>query len=410
MSASLTTMRSVLEGGLTTLPHGVSRAPLPLREGRVAATSVGDAFRVDVHGHRLFPGLINAHEHLQVNAVPALRGAGLFPNSYAWIAAFQQHFQDAEVIAALRVPKAVRLRHGALKNLLAGTTFVVHHDPWHPVLDAADFPVSLLRDHGWSYALDGPDFGPPVRDSYVATPADRPWIIHLAEGTDAVAASELARLDALGCLGGNTVLVHGVGLSDDDIERVIARDAAVVWCPGSNKALLGRTLDPRRLHAAGRLALGSDSRLSGRRDLLDELSAAATSGELSHTALLGLVTTDAARIFRLGLRGSLAPGAPADLVIVRDRDGLAADSLVGVARSDIRAVVRDGVPRVADPDFAGWFAAAGVDVVPMQLDGKSKLIARDLVNPAVVALEPGLDLSLSENEGEFDLAVEARCH
>ena len=25
-------MRSVLEGGLTTLPHGVSRAPLPLRE------------------------------------------------------------------------------------------------------------------------------------------------------------------------------------------------------------------------------------------------------------------------------------------------------------------------------------------------------------------------------------------
>ena len=403
-------MRSVLEGGLTTLPHGVSRAPLPLREGRVAATSVGDAFRVDVHGHRIFPGLINAHEHLQVNAVPPLRGAGPFPNSYAWIAAFQQHFQDAGVIAALRVPKAVRLRHGALKNLLAGTTFVVHHDPWHPALDAEDFPVSLLRDHGWSYALDGPDFGPPVRDSYVATPADRPWIIHLAEGTDAVAASELARLDAFGCLGGNTVLVHGVGLSDDDIERVIARDAAVVWCPGSNTALLGRTLDPRRLQAAGRLALGSDSRLSGRRDLLDELSAAATSGVLSHTALLALVTSDAARIFRLGLRGSLVPGAPADLVIVRDRDGLAADSLVGLRRSDIRAVVRDGVPRVADPDFADWFAAAGVDVVPVQLDGRPKLIARDLVDPAVVALEPGLDLSFSQYEGEFDLAVEARCH
>jgi cytosine/adenosine deaminase-related metal-dependent hydrolase len=205
-------------------------------------------------------------------------------------------------------------------------------------------------------------------------------------------------------------LVHGVGLSDDDIERVIARDAAVVWCPGSNTALLGRTLDPRRLQAAGRLTLGSDSRLSGRRDLLDELSAAATSGALSHTALLALVTTDAARIFRLGLRGSLAPGAPADLLIVRDRDGLAADSLVGLRRSDIRAVVRDGVPRVADPDFADWFAAAGVDVVAVLLDGRPKLIARDLVDPAVVALEPGLDLSLSEYEGEFDLAVEARCH
>jgi hypothetical protein len=410
MSASMTAIGSVLEGGLTMLPDGVSRAPLPLRSGRVAATPGGDAFRVDVRGHRIFPGLINGHEHLQVNAVPALRVGAPFPNSYAWIAAFQQHFRDAGVIAALRVPKAVRLRHGALKNLLAGTTFVVHHDPWHPALDADDFPVGLLRDHGWSYALDGPDFGPPVKESYLATAAARPWMIHLAEGTDAVAASELARLDALGCLGSNTVLVHAVGLNDADIERVIARDAAVVWCPGSNRALLGRTLDPRRLHAAGRLALGSDSRLSGRRDLLDELSGVAMSGELSKAELLSLVTTDASRIFRLGLRGGLTMGAPADLVIVRDRDGLAADSLVGLARSDIRAVVRDGVPQIADPDFAGWFAAAGIDAVSMQLDGRPKLIARSLADPVVAALEPGLELPFSHDERELQLAVEARCH
>jgi len=410
MTASPISTRTVLEGGLTTLPRGVSQAPLHLRDGRVVASSADDVFRVDVRGHRIFPGLINSHEHLQVNAVPALRGAGPFPNSYAWIAAFQSHFQNADVIAALQVPKSVRLRHGALKNLLAGTTFVVHHDPWHPVLDADDFPVSLLRDHGWSYTLDGPDFGPSVRESYVATPAGRPWMIHLAEGTDSVAASELARLDALGCLGGNTVLVHGVGLDDADIERVIARGAAVVWCPGSNRALLGGTLDPRRLYGAGRLALGTDSRLSGRRDLLDELSDAAARGDLSHTALLSLVTTDAARIFRLGLRGSLEIGAPADLVIVRDREGLAADSLIGLARSDIRAVVRDGVPRIADPDFAAWFAAAGVEVLPVYLDARPKLIARALFDPAVVVLEAGLDSHLSYDKREPDLAVEARCH
>lgn len=406
----MTAAGSVLDGGLSMLPGGVSRAPLPLRDGRIAATPGGRDFRVDVHGHRIFPGLINGHEHLQVNAVPALRAGAPFPNSYAWIDAFQQHFRDAGVIAALQVPKTVRLRHGALKNLLAGTTFVVHHDPWHPALDADDFPVGLLRDHGWSYALNGPDFGPPVKDSYLATPPARPWMIHLAEGTDAVAASELARLDALGCLGSNTVLVHAVGLNDADIERVIAREAAVVWCPGSNRALLGRTLDPRRLHAAGRLALGSDSRLSGRRDLLEELSDVAMSGELSKTELLSLVTADAARIFRLGLRGGLATGAPADLVIVRDRDGLAADSLVGLARSEIRAVVRGGLPQVADPDFAEWFAALGIDAVSVQLDGRPKLMARALVDPAVVALEPGLELLFSDDERECELAVEARCH
>ncbi|PTR34900.1 cytosine/adenosine deaminase-related metal-dependent hydrolase [Luteibacter sp. OK325] len=392
------------------LPQGASRAPLNLRGGRVASSSAANAFPVDVRDHRILPGLINAHEHLQVNAVPPLRRAEPFPNSYAWIDAFQQHFHDADVAAALRVPKSVRLRHGALKNLLAGTTCVVHHDPWHAALDEDDFPVALLRDHGWSYALDGPEFGPPVSASYHSTPADRPWMIHLAEGTDAVAAAELARLDALGCLGSNTVLIHGVGLDAADIERVIARGAAVVWCPGSNRALLGRTLDPRRLYAAGCLALGSDSRLSGRRDLLDELSDVAARGELSSTALLALVTTQAARIFRLGLRGGLAAGAPADLLIVRDREGLAADSLVGLTRSDIRAVVREGVPRIADPDFADWFAAAGVDTIAVQLDGRPKLIARSLAEPAVFALEPGLEVSFSHDESEIDLAMEARCH
>lgn len=410
MSASSVSMDTLLEGGLTMLPSGVSRMPLPLRGSRIATPAARDAFRVDVSGHRIFPGLINGHEHLQVNAVPALRGGAPFPNSYAWIAAFQEHFEDPEVVAALQVPKAVRLRHGALKNLLAGTTFVVHHDPWHPVLDQDDFPVALLRDHGWSYALDGPDFGPPVRESYLATPPERPWMIHLAEGTDAVAAAELARLDALGCLGANTVLIHGVGMDAYDIECVIARGASVVWCPGSNHALLGSTLDPRRLYAAGRLAFGSDSRLSGRRDLLDELRAVAAHGTLSNTELLSLVTGAAARIFGLGLRGGLTAGAPADMVIVRDRDGLGADSLIGLARSELRAVVREGVPRIADPDFADWFAAAGVDTVGVTLDGRPKLIARSLVDAAVLALEPGLDLSLPDDESEPDLAMEARCH
>jgi cytosine/adenosine deaminase-related metal-dependent hydrolase len=409
MTALSTARETVLEGGLTMLPGGVSRAPLALRGGRVGDAPGGMPFRVDLRGHRIFPGLINGHEHLQVNAVPALREGAPFPNSYAWIQAFQAHFEDADVVAALRVPKDVRLRHGALKNLLAGVTCVVHHDPWHAVLDADDFPVSLLRDHGWSYALDGPDFGPPVSASYRSTPADRPWMIHLAEGTDAVAAAELGKLDALGCLGSNTVLIHGVGLHAADIDRVIARGAAVVWCPGSNRALLGSTLDPRRLQAAGRLALGSDSRLSGCRDLLGEMSDIAARGTLSGSAVLGLVTTDAARIFRLGLHGSLATGAPADLVIVRDRDGLAADSLVGLARSDLRAVVRNGMPCVADPDFAEWFEAAGVDTIAVGLDGRPKLMARGLFDTDVLALEPGLDLFLTDDKREDALAMELLC-
>ena len=388
----------LLCGAAVVSAHCIAGEALPIHAGRISAAKRPGAFRLDLRDHVIFPGLINAHDHLHVNAIPPLQAVDPFRNSYEWIAAFQGHFEDPAVKAALRVPKPVRLRHGGLKNLLAGTTFVAHHDPWHPALDDEDFPVALLRDSGWSYALGGPAFGPPVRESFVATAPDRPWLIHLAEGTDAIARAECAQLEQMGCLASNSVLVHGVGLGKHDIERVIAVGAAVVWCPYSNLALLGQTLDPRRLCEAGRLALGTDSRLSGARDLLDELRAALHRHGLNARQLLGLVTHDAAQILRLRWRGHLAAGAHADLVIVADTGGDEIRSLVGIERSRIRAVVRGGVPLIADPDFAEWFEFAGIETAPVMLDGRPKLMARSLADPGVIALEAGLELDASAKE------------
>jgi cytosine/adenosine deaminase-related metal-dependent hydrolase len=382
---------AVLRGALALTSHGLERHAPAVQGVHFAARPPRGAVEVDLRGHIVLPGLINAHDHLQVNCVPPLPGGQHFANSYAWIDAFQAHFEHPDVKAALAVPKAVRLRHGALKNLLAGVTCVAHHDPWDATLDADDFPVALLRGHGWSYALGGPAYGPPVRESFAATPADKPWIIHLAEGSDAVARAELDALDTLGCLAPNSVLVHGVGLSEDDMARVVARGAAVVWCPASNRNLLGTTLDPRPLAAAGRLALGSDSRLSGARDLLDELCGVRERDELSSAALLALATSDAARILRLSGHGTLDSGAPANFIVVADRGHAGPAALDGVRRADLRAVVRDGRPCVADPDFAPWFAAAGVDSVAVTLDGRPKLVDARLADPALIALEPGFE-------------------
>ncbi|QNK01294.1 amidohydrolase family protein [Dyella telluris] len=398
----------MLSGGATVQPEGAARRNLCVRRGRLDTSVPARAYRVELDGHLIFPGLINAHEHLQVNAVPPLESAEVFSNSYAWIQAFQTHFNDAAVIEALLVPKPVRLRHGGLKNLLAGTTVVAHHDPWHAALDAEDFPVSLLRDYGWSYALDWTSYGPPVQQSFAQTAPGKPWLIHLAEGTDASARAELSRLDELGCLASQSVLVHGVGLSEHDIDRIIAVGAGVVWCPTSNERLLGRTLRPRRLADAGRLALGTDSRLSGSRDLLDELRRVAQGDELPPQQWLGLVTRDAARLLRLPWSGHLETGAAADLVIVEDRGGDPQRSLIGIARHELRAVVRDGLPRMADPDFADWFDAAGVEAVPVMLDGRPKLLARALADPAVMALEPGLELMRAQgNSSVRTISIEA---
>jgi cytosine/adenosine deaminase-related metal-dependent hydrolase len=396
MDALSSGVNALLRGAISSLPAGTSHEPLAIHAGRIAASSCADAFTVDLRDHIVFPGLINAHDHLHINCVPPLAADGPFASSYAWIEAFQAHFQNPAVIAALRVPKALRLRHGALKNLLAGVTCVAHHDPWHAALDAPDFPVDLLRDFGWSYTLNGPDYGPAVGESFTATPTNRPWLIHLAEGTDAIAQRELEQLEKLGCLAENSVLIHGVGLRECDIDRVIPSGAAVVWCPSSNLNLLGRTLNPNRLAAAGRLALGSDSRLSGARDLCEEMYIATECFDLSPQQIVDLVTTCAADILRLPAYGHLVPGAAANLVIVEDHGGDTAANLVGLERRQIRAVVRNGKPQIADPDFADWFESAGVEFVSTILDGQPKLLAHGLADPALIALEPGLELAVTE--------------
>jgi len=402
-----------LTGAVVLRPEGPRRDVLAVAGKRLGDGPSLDAVTIDLGGELVFPGLVNAHDHLHVNAVPPLRARGPFPNAYLWAAAFGEHFRDPEVAAAVAVPRAVRCWQGGLKNLLAGTTTVAHHDPWDPALDDARFPVGLLRRFGWCHSLGqaprdglrgtladrlarrlggGPRFGPPVGRSFAETPPGAPWIIHLAEGTDEVARGELAALDARGCLAANTILVHGVGLGEADVTRVIDRGAAVVWCPSSNLALFGATLAPRRLFDAGRLALGTDARLSGARDLLDELRVAAAHGDLTPAELLRVCTVDGARLLRMPDVGALAPGLRADLVVVRDDGGDPHARLLACRRADLRAVVRDGRPAVADPDLAGWFAAAGVEAVPVTLDGRPKLLARELARPEVLALEPGLVL------------------
>ncbi len=377
-----------LHGAAVATSAGLWRAPLRILDGLVAAAAIPRAARIDLRGHLVFPALANAHDHLHVNAVPPLPQPAKFSNSYEWMEAFKAHFAAPGVATVLALPMATRLRHGALRNLLAGTTCVAHHDPWHPACAEPGFPVTVLREYGWSYALGWTEYGPDPRTSFERTARDRPWIIHLAEGTDAQAAAELERLVAIGCLAANSVLVHGVGLRARDVERIIECGAAVVWCPSSNHSLLGVTLDPRRLCEAGRLALGTDSRLTGARDLLDEMRGVLMRGELDARRLLELATVANRRLLRLPGSGRLSPGDPADLVVVRDdgRTGLA-----GLRRHALRAVVRNGLPCIADPDFADWFALAGVPARAVTLDGVPKLLAEALADPALMALEPGLE-------------------
>ena len=282
------------------------------------------------------------------------------PNSYEWIERFQPHFDHPDFRVAKGADETARAWHGGLKNLVAGTTTVAHHDPWCAAFDDPRFPVDVVRDTTWSHSLRfAGRYGAAIQESYRS---DRLFFLHLAEGTDEVAAKELSELDALGALARNTVLVHGVGLTAEDQALVVERGAGVVWCPASNLFLLGRTLDPRRLFDAGRLALGTDSRFTGSRDLLEELKVAREESDLTPRELFLLATEAGARLLHLGNRDG-------DLFVTRDPGGDPFVALLGLSRGDVRLVVRGGVPRLGDPEFAPLLG----DAVAFELDGCPKL-------------------------------------
>lgn len=375
------------------LHGGADGATLRIVDGRIAAGPVqADDLRIALNGDRMLPGLINAHDHLQLNALPRLAWRERHANVAEWIADIEPRLAtDAQFIANAGVPRADRLLIGGIKNLLCGATTVAHHDPLYPALLAPGFPVRVLERYGWSHSL-GLDGAATVRAAQRATPTEQPWIIHAAEGLDAAAGAEFDALEALGAIAANTVLVHGVALAAGQRRRLIEAGAGLVWCPASNLHLFGRTADVETLAAAGRLALGSDSRISGSRDLLDELNVARACSALGDAELEALVTERAAALLRLPDRGRLAPGRLGDVLVLP-----AGRPLARARRADMRLVLIGGAPRLCDPDYARAFGPAA-DLVPCEVDGAPKFLARGIAVALAAAAvrEPGLTLTSME--------------
>ncbi|MGH9337062.1 MAG: amidohydrolase family protein, partial [Vicinamibacteria bacterium] len=265
----------------------------------------------------------------------------------------------------------------------------------------------VVRRYGWAHSFflegepvgAGGERGREVTRAYRATKATAPFLVHLAEGVDRRARQELSRLEELGCLGENTVLVHGVGVSCEEWTYARSRGAGLVWCPSSNLFLLGQTAAVREfLHCAPAsrdwIALGTDSRLSGSRDLLDEIREARRISNLAAAELLRMVTTNAARLLRLPAAGRLARGLPADLLVIPRLASDPADALLAARRDQVQLVALGGRPAIAAPQLSKVFAARRVRTESVKLDGKDRILARRLARAirSCPILEPGLEL------------------
>jgi cytosine/adenosine deaminase-related metal-dependent hydrolase len=353
--------------------------------------SVGETPRrhdvvVDLDGAYVLPGLVNAHDHLELNHYGSLKFRDRYANVSQWIADMTPRLREDPRI---RAGQAHRLAHrlfiGGLKNLLSGVTTVAHHNPLYREIGRF-CPVRVVRDFGWAHSFQLEDQpvgargepGGQVVARHRATPSHQPFVMHLSEGVDAAARAELELLSASGCLTPNAAIVHGVAITPDQWRRVADSGAGLVWCPASNLFLFGETPNVRALlddpRMRPRIALGSDSRISGARDLLDEIRVAERAINVTPSELLHMVTTGPAELLRLKSAGQIATGRPADLTVLPNHAASAGAALTNASRKDVKLVMIAGRPLVGDTTFQAVFRERSVSTRAVQVDNTSKIM------------------------------------
>jgi 5-methylthioadenosine/S-adenosylhomocysteine deaminase len=331
---------------------------------------------VNMTDHLIFPGLINAHDHLNGTWWPRVAPHRPYANVYQWLD--DLHTSSERTTRQQNSVEDI-YELGMYRNLVSGVTTVADH---YLRIGGPEFYARLLIDVLFEYGRtwtprEVTGWGDDVSTEYdLAVRTGQPYIIHLAEGIDCETAQEMDVLLAANALGRNTLIIHGISLRPEDMRAMSRAGASVCWCPSSNLYLYDRTADiPALLDAGINITLGTDSSLSGGLNLLDELRTARDfakqtglanprmEGDQRHTDqnwlakwLVESVTTNAAyALLREGRRGRIAPGYDADLLVLRKTKHDPYTTLIDAHIGDICLLCRGGIPIYGDPIYRPLF-------------------------------------------------------
>ncbi|HVE49364.1 MAG TPA: TRZ/ATZ family hydrolase [Casimicrobiaceae bacterium] len=356
-------------------PEGVLTDHVVLVDaGRVVAVAArDDAERdylpretIDLEEHALLPGLINAHTHA---AMSLLRGIADDVPLATWLS---DHIwpREAKFVSPEFVHDGALL--GAAEMLRGGTT-CCNDMYFYPEASARAYQAAGMRavlglpvlDFPTPYASDADAYlraGLAARDAFKHAPRltfmlaphapytvgdatfekivtysrqlDIPIQSHVQETKqevdDAMRAtgeSPLTRLDRLGATGAGFVAVHGVHLSQVDVELLARQGCSVVHCPTSNMKLASGAAPIAELLARGvNVALGTDGPASNNRlDLFSEVRLASLLAKLTTGNAAAMPAATALRMATLGgakalsldhLIGTIEAGKQADLIAV----------------------------------------------------------------------------------------------
>jgi cytosine/adenosine deaminase-related metal-dependent hydrolase len=359
----------------------------------------------------VFPGLINAHDHLNGTWWPRVGPNRPYTNVYQWL---DDLHSSPERYDRQRNSVDDVYELGMYRNLLSGVTTVADH-LWR--INGAEFytrfPIDVLFEYGRTWTPREPTaWGDDIPTEYSrAVRTETPYIIHLAEGVDSETAREMDVLLRANALGRNTLIVHGVSLQPDDMRAMATARASICWCPTSNLYLYEHTADiPALVQAGVNVTLGTDSSLSGGIDLFDELrtarrvlhnqlfeppvGGALAGGESAGNPsvaqwLVESVTVRAAyALLREDRCGRIAPGYAADLLVLPNRGQDPYSSLIEAQVSDIALLCRSGRPVYGDSIYRPLFERLSPHFSPTLISEISRESKESRTRAKLVAGDP----------------------
>ena len=350
---------------------------------RIVTGALKSDISVNLHGMAILPALINGHDNLLASYFEFKGQNSPYQTWVGW----DNELKASSLFAQRMLITPLDLYQlGAFRNLISGSVFVADHIPdfvRQPFED--ELPVRLLSDFGIAHSVSAYalNWGNGIRAEYeLAVQNQAPFILHIAEGFDRDSKQSLRKLDEMGALGPNTVLVHGLSLSDNDLDRIAASGAHLIWCPQSNRYLYDAQPPIEKAISRGiNVGLGTDSAMAGGSNMLSSIQwALKEMPSVDPLDIMAMATVNTAKALRLIDRGSLSAGHFADLVIFnRHQTDNVKELIEDMQLSDVFLVVRDGLPLYGDASLADLFQALSIDTEHIQVQQSDKLIQRGLL-------------------------------
>lgn len=381
----------LINGTILTPDHVIHNGALTISQDKIAKVDKkpsGDSkIQIDLNQLIVLPGLINGHDHLLGSYMPRVGDRKPYLNWLVWD-------NDLKASPVYSERQQIESRDlyllGAFRHLLCGVTAVQDHMP-HFVQDMfkENLPIRVIDQYTVAHSITSfaLKWGDSVENEHrLANERNIPFIAHCSEGYDEETIKSVSVLNDKGALSKNTVLVHGIAFSQDDVKALAEHDCNVVWCPASNIYMFEKTAPIKELlDQKINVCLGTDSPMSGSINIFEEIFIAkkyfeSTYGvELGGKSIVNMLTQNPSKAFSLENMGSLVPGNLADFIIINGDKSKPYDAISAMNYEDIMLVVIDGKPRYGDESFIPLFEALGVSFQKVRVDSFKKIIDGDIL-------------------------------